>query len=312
MSASTSKKPTSPDSPKAKTKKKKGIKEQQRELRELASPKTQAPKAEFGKMALRLVLVLVLLWVAALFVPGWIPKAIVGALTLVAVGAGLWFVRYVRKSEALTEILRDADTDAGRKEALDKLEKGFKKGDVQAIIARAQLEMQSDPRKALATLSAVEEKKLIGPMASQVRSLRAMLHLTLGELKEAREEADALDLGKQQDAKTRAMFATVAAEAWARTGQGKKAVATLELFNPDDPDLADARIQLLRARAFAYAAVQDVKATRRTLKKIADTSPQLLGMFVGAKRVHPLLEREAKQMVIKLGAAPRRMVQKRL
>ena len=41
--------------------------------------------------------------------------------------------------------------------------------------------------------------------------------------------ADELDLGKQQEAKQRAMFATVAGEAWARTGQSKKALETLEI-----------------------------------------------------------------------------------
>jgi hypothetical protein len=32
---------------------------------------------------------------------------------------------------------------------------------------------------------------------------------------------------------------------------------------------------------------------------------QLLGMFVGQKKIHPLLEKEAKVLVQKLGAVPR-------
>ena len=38
---------------------------------------------------------------------------------------------------------------------------------------------------------------------------------------------DAIDLSRQQDPKARAMMGSVVAEAWARTGQGKKAADTI-------------------------------------------------------------------------------------
>src|SRR4029078_5485319 len=104
--------------------------------------------------------------------------------------------------------------------------------------------------------------------------------------------------GKQQEPKTRVMFAAVAGEAWARTGQGQKAVDTLDLFNPEAPENAELRPQLWRARAFAYAAVNDTKGIARALKKLSEINPHLLGMFLPTqKKVHPLLEREAKQLV---------------
>ena len=90
------------------------------------------------------------------------------------------------------------------------------KGDVQATIARAQLEMQEDPKKALTTLESINLEKVMAPVAAQVRAMRALIHLTLGETAEARQLADALDLGKQQDAKSRAMFATVSSASAAR------------------------------------------------------------------------------------------------
>jgi hypothetical protein len=139
-----------------------------------------------------------------------------------------------------------------------------------------------------------------------------MLHLTLGETSEARALADALDLGKQQEPKTRAMFATVVGEAWARTGNAKKAVETLELFNPEDPEFAELRTQMWRARAFAYAGAQDMKGASRALKKLADMNPHLLAMFIGAKKVHPLLQQEAKQIAMKMGAVPRKVVRQRM
>ena len=293
-------------------KKKQNAREAQRDLQKLARDQAQErPPVDFKKIATRVGLILAVLWAIALIIPTWWPKITAAVVTVIAVGAGVWFSRYLKKSEALGALVRGADTDEGRKEAIEKLSRDFRKGDTQATIARAQLEMQEDPRKALETLETINLEKVLGPVADQVRALRAMLHLSLGETAEARELADKLDLGKQQDAKTRAMFATVAGEAWARTGNAKKAVETLELFNPEDPEFSESRTQMYRARAFAYAAVNDNKAMSRALKKLSDVSPHLLGMFVG-KKIHPLLEREAKQILMRSGAVPRKMVRQRM
>jgi hypothetical protein len=108
------------------------------------------------------------------------------------------------------------------------------------------------------------------------------------------------------------MFAAVAAEAWGRTGQGKKAIELLEVFNPEDPELSEMRVQMWRARAFAHAGAGDMKAASRSLKKLAEISPQLLGMFVATKRVHPMLQQEAKQLLMRSGAVPRKMVRQKL
>jgi len=303
--------PSAPPPANAK-KKKKSSADVQRELRELSKGGPEKPPIDMKKIYLRVGGVVLVAWVIALIIPGWIPKAVVGVLTLAVIGLGVWVVRMMKKSQQLGAILKDADTEEGRKRALEKLQTDFGKGDSQALMARAQLEMQEDPRKALATLESIDLTKQLVPMAGQVRAMRAMLHLTLGETSEARKLADALDLGKQQEAKTRAMFATVASEAWARTGEAKKAVETLELFNPEDPEFAELRPQMWRARAFAYAGANDMKGAGRALRKLADMNPHLLAMFIGAKKIHPLLEREAKQIVMKSGAAPRKIVRQRM
>ena len=304
---------SAPPSEAPKSKKKKSAAEIQDELRAITSKgaSKEPPKVDLKKGVLRVAAVLAILWLIAIFIPSPIPKYVMVALTIVAIGGGLWFVRYIKKTEALGSILREADTAEGRKEALKKLETEFKSGDVQATLARAQLEMQEEPRKALETLETINLEKQLTPVADQVRSLRAMLHLSLGETAEARPLVDKLELGKQQEVKTRAMFATVASEAWARTGMAKKALETLELFNPEDPELSEVRIQMWRARAFAYASLNDLKAVRRALGKLAAESPQLLAMFVQQKKVHPLLEREAKQMLLQSGAVPRKMVRQK-
>jgi hypothetical protein len=293
-------------------KKKNSAAQAQRDLQNLARENAQdRPPPDLKKIFTRIGIVLLAVWAIALIVPTWYPKAAAAVLTLGVIAAGIWFRSYLQKSEKLGAILKGADTDEGRKEALATLERDFKKGDTQATIAKAQLEMQDDPRKALETLQTVDLTKVLGPIADQVRALRAMLHLSLNEPAEARTLADGLDLGKQQDAKTRAMFATVAGEAWARTGNAKKAVETLELFNPDDPEFAESRTQMFRARAFAYAGTNDTKSMARMLKKLADVNPHLLGMFVG-KKIHPLLEREAKQLLMRSGAMPKKMVRQRM
>lgn len=292
------------------------IKEELRSLQKSgASDAPPAPPFDIKKTALRVGALVVVLWGGAISVSSsmhitW-PLWVVAVISGVLLGAGLWAVRYVKRAQELGAILKGADTDEGRKEALKQLQEKFGDGDVQAVLARAQLEMQDEPRKALATLETVDLSKQLVPVADQVRAMRAMIHLTQGETAEARKLVDAIDLGKQQEPKTRAMFATVAGEAWARTGDAKRGLATLELFNPEDPLFAEMRVQMWRARAFAMAGAGDMKGAGRALKKLSDMSPHLLGMFVGQKKIHPLLEKEAKSILLKSGAVPRKMVRQR-
>lgn len=299
--------------PPGKKKKKKSAAEVQKELSDLGKPQEDRPPVDLKKIFVRVGIVAAVVWVIAFIIPGWIPKAVAGGASVLAAGVMIWLDRYVKKTMKLGALLKGADTEEGRKHALDRIDSEFKKGDTQAVIAKAQLQMQDDPRAALATLEAVNLDKELAPIAGQVRAMRAMLHLTLGETTEARALADKLELGKQQEQKTRVMFATVAGEAWARSGAGKKAVDTLELFNPDAPENAEMRAQMWRARAFAYASVNDPKGIARSLKKLGEINPHLLGMFLPPqKKVHPLLEREAKQLVMKLGVVQRKMVRQKM
>jgi hypothetical protein len=300
-----------------KKKKKKSAEEVKQELRELSQGEDRPP-VDLTKIYRNIGIVVVLLWVIAFILSGtWKGSGAyvfgaAGVLTIAGIAAALWLNNYVKKTTQLAGILKGADTEEGRKAALERLSTEFKKDDTQALIAKAQLQMQDDPRAALATLETINLDKALAPVAGQVRAMRAMIHLTLGETAEARALADKLELGKQQEPKTRVMFAAVASEAWARTGQGKKAVDTLDLFNPEDPEMGEMRAQLWRARAFAYAATNDVKGMSRALKKLADINPHLLGMFVGQKKIHPLLEKEAKQIVMRMGVVPRKMVRQKM
>lgn len=307
-----------PSSLPKKKRKKQSAAAMQKELRDLAKPSPDAPEkppVDLTKIFVRVGLVIGVVWVIAFIVARWtiIPVVVAGVLTVVAVGAGVWLTGYVKKSRELGDLLRSAgETEQGRQDALKRLQTDYKKGDVQAAIARAQLEMQDDPRKALGTLEAIDLGKQLAPVADQVRCTRATIHLQLGDLQEARVLVDKIELGKQQEPKTRAMFAAVAAETWGRTGQAKKAVELLELYNPEDPEYGEMRVQMWRARAFACAGTGDMKGATRALRKLVDVNPQLLGMFVAAKKVHPMLQQEAKQLLMRSGAMPRKMVRQKM
>jgi hypothetical protein len=290
-----------------------------------ARPKAQLPAdplspANLKALGLRLGIPLLVLWVGAFILNGWIPKAIVGGLTLALAGLSLWAIRFARRSRAVAQIVGGADTPEARKEALAKLETDFKKDDTAAIFARAQLQMQEDPREALKTLEQVNLQKVMAPVADEARVQRAMIHLLLGETEDARNLVDNVDLSRHKEAKTRATMVAIIGEAWARSGQAKKAVELLETFDPDDADYVDIRPQLLRSRAFAYAWASNTKQMKQTVRRLAQLNVQYLSGFITRKKhpmgvpprgVHPMLEKEAFDIVSKSGAAPRQMQYKR-
>lgn len=233
-----------------------------------------------------------------------------GILTLLIVAVVVWAVRQARKAKSVHGILAGVETADDRKAALEKIEQNYGKNDPAAIFAKAQLIMQEDPKKALAVLEEIDLTKVLAPVADEARAQRAMIHLLLGEVTPARDLADGIDLSRHQDAKARAMMASVVAEAWARTGQAKKASETIGLYNPEDADYQAIAPQLHRARAYVYAATGDVKAMRRSMKKMLDNDARLLAGFL-SKRTHPLLQKEAKKMLEQSGQVPRKMVVQR-
>ena len=297
----------------------------QREDAAAARPKGQLPvdplsSANLKSMGMRIGIPVLVLWIGAFLLNGWIPKAIVGALTLGVAGLALWAIRFAKRSRAVAQIVGAADTPEARKEALAKLETDFKKDDTAAIFARAQLQMQEDPRLALKTLETVNLQKVMANVADEARVQRAMIHLLLGETEDARNLVDSVDLTRHKEAKTRATMAAIVGEAWARSGQAKKAVELLETFDPDDADYVDLRPQLLRSRAFAYAWSSNTKQMKQAVRRLSQLNVQYLSGFITRKKhpmgvpprgIHPMLEKEAFDIVAKSGAVPRQMQYKR-
>lgn len=256
------------------------------------------------------VIALVVIWL--LGVSFWqgldsvIPLYVAGALTLAIAIVALLVRRNIAKSRELGLMMGgDAPSEANR----TKLEARVAKGDAAAVLAKAQLEVQEDPKKALETLEAANLEKAPKVMANQIRATRAMIHLNRGEVKAARELAEVIDLDKAPDPKTRANLAGVVAEAWARSGNPIEASQLLDKYDPTDEDLGDVKVQLLRARAFSEAHRRKVNVMKKALKDLEAVSPQLLTVFVSQKRVHPILMQEARRRLDKAGMVPRPKIQ---
>jgi hypothetical protein len=298
---------------------------QQREeaLASLRSKQPADPLAQLKPRALawRLGIAAVIIWGIAFAISGWIPKAVAGALTLAVAGLVLWALRFARRTRAVAQIVRGADSAESRKEAIGKLESEFGKDDAAAVFAKAQLQLQEDPRAALKTLESLKLEKMMAPMADEARAQRAMIHLLLGETDEARALVDKIDMSRHKEAKARATLAAIVGEAWARTGQAKKAVELLETFDVNDALYGDIKPQLLRARAFAYAWANNTKQMKGALRALSGMNAQFLTGFITKKKnpmgvsprgVHPALEKEAFEMLMRSGAVPRKMQFKRV
>lgn len=240
-----------------------------------------------------------------------IPYYISGGITVVVAVAALLVRRNLGKSEALGAMVAEgADLPPEeRARRIASLDPKVEKGDVSAIIAKAQLQMHDVPKEALATLEKVNLEKAQKVMANQVRGMRAMIHLNLGEVKAARELADAILLDKTPDLKSRANLVGIVAEAWARSGNPIEAGELLDKYDVEDKDFSDVKVQLLRARVFASVHQNKLDRMRKALKGLEEISPQLLAIFVGQKRVHPLLQQEARKKLEKSGLIPRAKIQ---
>jgi hypothetical protein len=270
-------------------------------------------KAMLTRIGLIVGGVWVVLLSISIFVPSPWNKILPGVAAVLTVAAGallFWTLRQAKTARGVASILSGVETDEDRKAALEKLSTDFKKGDTAAVFARAQLELQEDPKKALATLEGIDLGKVMAPVAVEARGQRAMIHLTQGEVGQARQLADNIDLSRHQDARTRAMLASVKAEALARSGDAKKATEMLGLFDFDEATFEQIRPQLYRAMAYAATYEGDMGAMRKALRKLLAIDVRLLGGFM-IKKTHPLLQKEAKKMLEQSGQVPKKMVVQR-
>ncbi len=289
------------------------------EMQHQEMPDPLAP-AQIKSTATRVALILGACWIVGGLVfgiiqsePGkYIALGIPGAVTVVVLGLLVWTVKRTQSAREVASVLKGADTTEGRQAALEKLRSGKKKkNDPATIFAQAQLEMQEDPKKALATLETLDLNRVMGPVADEARAQRAMIHLSLGQVNLARQLVDNVELKRAQDSRSRAMITAISAEALSRSGEAKRALDMLELVDMDEESVAPMKPQLLRGYAFAYAALTRTKELRRVLRAMTKIDARLLGGFLQGKS-HPLLQKEARKILEQSGAVPRKMQVQRM
>ncbi|MET0342832.1 MAG: hypothetical protein ABW252_17635 [Polyangiales bacterium] len=294
----------------------------------MAKPKISAPKkvdiAEAAaqvemprikwKMVTTVVGIFLVLWVTALMMMpaiGYWGVGVVGLLTVAAIGLALYVWRLTRKQREILDIMRGAQGDSGRKEAIQRLATGADKDALKAL-ARAQLLAQEDPQLAIAALEAIDIEKAPSVVQDEIRSQRAMMYLFLNRPKEARDLCDAIKIERQPEAKSKAKYAATVAEAFARTGKHDEAKKLLEDYKADDPAwTAEVGPLLYRAQVYTYVATKNRGLAKRALDSLIAIDPNMVAPFV-QKNVRPELQKLALTALADAGLAPRPQMKVRM
>jgi hypothetical protein len=263
------------------------------------------------KSLLQIGAAMAVLWVTAFVVVPFVGYWGVGAvavLSSVAIGFGIYVWRLTSRSRAILDIMKQATDEPGRKRALEALstEAG---GDVMKALARAQLLAQTDPLEAQKTLEGIEIKKAPALLQDDVRAQLAMLYLRNNRTREARALTDEMRLDRRPDPKSKALYAAVMAEAFARSGSPDEARKLLETYNPDESEHEEARIMLWRAQVYAFVALKKRELAKRALDALCEVEPNLLGPFL-LKGASPEIAKLARQALADSGAGPKMKIKR--
>lgn len=270
---------------------------------QLASQET--PRVKW-KVVAQIAGAFAVLWVTAFitvpFVSYW-GVGVVGVLTLVAIGFGIYIWRMTSKSAAIIDIMKSATDDAGRQRALDALAQGGS-GDAMKVLARAQLLAQTDPNEAQRVLEELDIDKVPNVVQDDVRGQLAMMYLRNNRVNDARKLTDGIRLDRRPDPRSKGLYAAVMAEALARTGAADEARKLFETYPPAEAASDEVRIMLLRAQVFTFMAQKKRGLAKQALDAMAAIEPGLLGGFV-YKGASPELVALAKQSIMENMGGPK-------
>jgi len=249
------------------------------------------------------------LWAFAIYTGSLVVEIIVGVLTAIVVGLLLYALRMVRKQRGLVATLQGAtQSPEARREALAKLEAGKDASDPTTIFARAQLMAQDDAKAALALLDTKELKAYPAAMQDDVAILKTQLYLGMGRTQDARKVAETINLDNPSRKEVRTMAAVIVAEAFARTGKPKEALALVDSIELPKKDADQILVQARVVKVFAKFAMNQRPAARAELVSLADDDVNYLGRFLMPQfKVHPELQKLARQ-VLEANPAARKVV----
>lgn len=269
----------------------------------MSDEEAKAPVVQQGGVSKKRLIIIVLItaaaWAFAISTGSLVVQIIVGVLTL-ALLVIMWLsFRMLRKQKRVVSLLQGSQASPeARKDALAKLAEGKDADSPTNIFARAQLQAQDDPDAALRLLDRVELKAYPPMMQDDVSLLRVQLCLGLGRTQDARKSADLINLDNPQRAQMKAMGSALVAEAWARTGKSKDALALIENIDYPKENREQIEIQVRIARIFARFAANQRGAARNELNALANDNPDYLGKFVLPQfKVHPELQKLARSVL---------------
>ena len=278
-----------------------------------AAPEQPAPAAApavggIKRKNLIIIAVIVLLaWAFAINTGSTVLIVIVAVLTALVLGVLLWAFRVIRKQQRMIGLLQGATTAESRRDALAALSAGKDAGSPTNLFARAQLLASDDPKAALAMLEPLELKTFPPAMQDDVALLKTQLFLGFGRTADARKVADSMNLDNPARKEIRALAASIVAEAWARTGKSKDALALLETIEVPKQNAEQIRVQIRVARTFAKFAAGSRQAARNEMAALANEDVNLLSRFLAPQfRVHPELQKLARS-VYEANPAARKM-----
>jgi hypothetical protein len=253
------------------------------------------------KAMLQIAAAAAVLWVTAfMMVPyiGYWGVGGVAVLTSVAIGFGIYVWRLTRRSRAIIDIMKTATDEGGRQRALDALSADSK--DAMKALARAQILAQSDPLEAQRVLEAIDIAKAPAVLQDDVRGQLAMMYLRNNRIREARDLAQQIRLDRRPDAKSKALYAAIMAEAYARTGSPEEARKLLETYSADESGMDEVRVMLLRAQVYTFTALKKRGLATRAMEGLVAIEPNLLGGFL-VKGSQPEVAKLARQVLAESG-----------
>jgi hypothetical protein len=281
---------------------------------ETALEAPQPPQIGFPKKTLYWIGgITAVIWAFAISTGSMWFMIILGVLTLVLGGLLLRAFLFIRKQKSVVGLLQGAaSSPEARREALEKLQAGKDADDPTNVFARAQLMAADDPQGALKVIEKIPLTKFPPAMQDDVALLKTQLYLGLGRTADARKNADTINLDNPERKAARPLAGSIVAEAWARTGKPKEALALLDSLEVPKKDGEQIAIQMQVARVFAKFAANQRKQAETELVALSDKDVNLHGRFHDPRfRVHPELQKLARRVLERNPIARRKMVVQR-
>jgi hypothetical protein len=245
------------------------------------------------------------IWAFAISTGSMIFMIIVGVLTALLAFVLIRAYLFINKQKKVVGLLQGATASPeARKEALAKLEASKDANSPTNVFARAQLTAGDDPKAALELLNKIALKDYPPAMQDDVSLLQTQIYLGTGQTANARKSADTINLDNPERKQARPLAASIVAEAWARTGKPKEALALMDSIEIPSKDGDQIAMQIRVARVFARFAANQRKQAETEMTSLADDDINQIGRFLDPRfKVHPELQKLARRVLEKNPAA---------